>query len=273
MGCSERSNGGVRYLAKDIKDRVRTGFGAVAENYVRSEAHARGEDLRRMVELARLRGDERVLDVATGGGHTALAFAPHAREVVASDLTPQMLEAAASYVRDRGAANVSFVHADAEALPFADASFDVVTCRIAPHHFPDARRFVGEVARVLVPGGRFLLDDNVAPEEPQLDEFMNRFERWRDPGHVRARTLGEWRAWIEESGMQIEHAETARKPYVFEEWTARIGMPEGEREALSAWLAAAPPECREFFEISVEDGRVVALSGLFAIVVSRRQRP
>src|SRR5690606_39820909 len=61
----------------------------------------------------------------------------------------------------------------AEDLPFADGSFDLVTCRIAPHHFADVQRAVHEVARVLRPGGLFLLIDSVAPEDPELDEFLN----------------------------------------------------------------------------------------------------
>jgi ubiquinone/menaquinone biosynthesis C-methylase UbiE len=254
-----------------IKDRVQAQFGAVAQSYVTSAGHAHGDDLRRLVELARLSGDERVLDVATGGGHTALAFAPHVREVVASDLTERMLAAAETFIRGQGVANVSFERADAEDLPFADAGFDVVTVRIAPHHFPRPQRFVAEVARVLRPGGRFLLDDNMAPEDPELDQFMNHFERWRDPSHVRACKLSEWSAWIEQAGMRVEHVEPlSRKRYDFADWTARMRMPEAERAALETWLLQAPPRCAEFFEIAVEDGRVRSLSTLFGIVVAQR---
>jgi ubiquinone/menaquinone biosynthesis C-methylase UbiE len=254
-----------------IKERVQAQFGSAAQSYVTSAGHARGDDLRRLVELAGLRGDERVLDVATGGGHTALAFAPHVREVVASDLTAPMLAAAEKFIRGQGAANVSFERADAEDLPFADASFDIVTARIAPHHFPHPQRFIAEVARVLRAGGRFLLDDNMAPEDAELDQFMNNFERWRDPSHVRAHTLSEWRAWIEQAGMQVEHVEPlSRKRYDFADWTARMRMPELERAALEAWLLQAPPRCAEFFQIVAEDGRVRSLSALFGIVVARR---
>lgn len=253
-----------------MKRNVGERFGAVAENYVASATHAAGEDLKRLVELAALRGDERVLDVATGGGHTALAFAPRVREVVASDLSPKMLEAAEAHARQRGIENVRFVEADAEDLPFEDESFDLVTCRIAAHHFPEPRRFVVEVARVLRPGGLFLLDDNMAPEDDDLDTFMNRFEKWRDPGHVRARKASEWRAWMEEEGLRVERVEHDRKTYGFDEWTARMRMPERERAALEEWLLAAPPRLREFFGIVEEGGRLISLRSVFAIVVARR---
>src|SRR5436190_1647078 len=114
----------------NIKQAIQDRFGAAAHGYVIAPGFARGDDLRRLVELAKLRGDEQVLDVATGGGHTALAFAPHVREVLATDLTAQMLEAAELYARDRGVTNVRFERADAEALPFPDASFDIIMTRI-----------------------------------------------------------------------------------------------------------------------------------------------
>lgn len=255
---------------EEIKGRVRESFGATAGNYVASATHAKGEDLKRMVELAGPRGDERVLDLATGGGHTALAFAPRVCEVVASDLTPKMLAAAEEFVSGKDVANVRFEQADAEDLPFEDESFDVVTCRIAAHHFPEPRKFVSEAARVLKPGGIFLLDDNVAPEETGLDEFMNRFEKWRDPGHVRAHRVSEWRGWMEESGLRVENVETHRKLYEFEEWTDRIGMPEQERRALESWLLSAEPEFKEFFEMVEAAGRLVSLNSLFAILSARR---
>src|SRR5688572_26612527 len=120
---------------KQIKALVQSQFGSSAEDYVSSRTHASGSDLTRLVELANLQGDERVLDVATGGGHTALAFARRAREVVAVDITERMLQVAEAFIREQGLTNVSFERADAEALPFPNESFDIVTCRIAPHHF------------------------------------------------------------------------------------------------------------------------------------------
>lgn len=119
--------------AEEVKRRAQVRFGAAAERYLRDPIHVEGE-LRRMVELARLTGAERVLDVATGGGHTALAFAPHVGEVVGLDLTRAMLEAAAKFVAAQGGANVSFRLGDAEDIPFRHGEFDLVTARYAPSH-------------------------------------------------------------------------------------------------------------------------------------------
>ena len=254
-----------------IVDKARAQFSATAEQYVRSPRHAAGDDLARLVELAALGGDERVLDIATGAGHTALAFAPHVATVVASDLTPRMLELAGELATERGVKNVAFVLAQAEALPFEADSFDVVTCRVAPHHFADPLAFVNEAARVLRPGGRFLLDDQMAPEDPELDEFVNTFERWRDPSHVRAYTPSEWCRWIEAAGMQVEHVESSQRgSYEFADWTERSKMPQPDREALERWLIAAPARCAEFYRIKIEDGHVLSLRACFSIIVASR---
>lgn len=254
-----------------IKELVKQQFGAAAQNFVESPEHRQGADLVRLVEYAELTGSERVLDVATGGGHTALAFSRRAAEVVATDLTERMLAAAAAFLAESKATNVRTELADAEALPYPDASFDVVTARIAPHHFADPQRFVCEAARVLRPGGRFLLDDNMAPEDDELDAFMNRFEKWRDPSHVRAFRLSEWQRFVENAGMRIERVEPlARKRYGFRDWTDRMHMPASERDALAAWLLSAPRSAAEYFDIVVRDGHVESLCATFAILVARR---
>ena len=254
-----------------IKKLVQSQFGAVAERYVTSAIHAHGGDLARMIALAQPRGDERLLDIATGGGHTALAFAPLVREVVATDLTPRMLEVAEAFIREQGATNVTFQIADAEALPFPAAAFEIVTTRIAPHHFPNPQQYVREVARVLKPGGVFVLDDNMAPDAPELDAFQNRFEQWRDPGHVRNHTIAEWSAWMQEAGLQIEHVEPLQiKRYEFANWTEQMRMSAAERDALEAWLIAAPPRCAEFFQIVIEEGHVQSLTGRYSIIVARK---
>lgn len=136
----------------DLKALNRAQFGTHAEAYVESPDHAGSESLDRLLETVAPQPHWQMLDVATGGGHTALAFAPHVARVVASDLTPAMVQAAARHAAARGITNVVFQVADAEALPFPDASFDLVTCRVAPHHFPNVARFVREAARVVRPG-------------------------------------------------------------------------------------------------------------------------
>jgi ubiquinone/menaquinone biosynthesis C-methylase UbiE len=250
-----------------LKRQTQARFSHSASRYVESEILAEGDELKRMVELAQLRGDERVLDVATGGGHTALAFAPHVREVVASDLTPAMLDAASRHLAAAGVANVRFELADAEALPFAAAQFDVVTARFAPHHFPQPAAFVSEAARVLKPGGRLIVFDNMAPEDPELDLFVNRLEAWRDPSHFRSHTAAEWQAMLVAGRFVVEPVEPLmRKVYHYDDWTARQSMPALERARLERWLLAADRRCAEFFRIRAEFGRIVSLEATFGLI-------
>jgi ubiquinone/menaquinone biosynthesis C-methylase UbiE len=259
---------------EEVKRQARTRFAAAADRYVTDRIHVEGEELDRMVALAGLTGRELVLDVATGGGHTALAFARGARRVVALDLTPAMLAAAARYATARGARNVSFLLGDAEALPLGDGRFDVVAARYAPHHFPQPERFVAEAARVLRPGGRVVVFDNMVPEDEELDAFMNRFETWRDPSHFRAHRRSEWAGLMEAAGLAVEAADPlVRKRYVFEEWTAKQSMPAAERDALERWLLDAPARCREFFAVTERDGRVAWLEATFGFVAARAMTP
>src|SRR3954447_11109777 len=110
-------------------------FGRTAAHYLTSKPHAQGRSLERLVTLTEPRPDWHVLDVATGAGHTAYAFAPRVTRVWATDITDEMLDVVRGESKKRGLANMRIAHARAEALPFDDATFDLVTSRIAPHHF------------------------------------------------------------------------------------------------------------------------------------------
>ncbi|HEY1011911.1 MAG TPA: methyltransferase domain-containing protein [Herpetosiphonaceae bacterium] len=238
----------------EIKSRVQAQFGATAAGYVDSPVHSGGPDLARMVELAALRGDERVLDIATGGGHTALAFSRQAAEVVASDLTAPMLAAAAAHFASKGAANIATELADAEALPFPDASFDVVTCRIAAHHFPQPQRFAAEAARVLraAPGrpGRLIFSDLVGHEAASFDDFLHDVEWLRDHSHVRSYRVSQWVTWLAAAGFQVNALELIRRPHDIRDWMDRAKLPEAERPALLDAFRAASPSVRAAYEIA-----------------------
>ena len=94
--------------------------------------------------------------------------------------------------------------ADAEELPYADGRSQLVTCRIAPHHFPRIDRFVAESFRVLKPGGLFGLVDNIVPDG-EAGDYVNAFEKLRDPSHGRCLTLAEWLAELKKAGFVIQH--------------------------------------------------------------------
>jgi SAM-dependent methyltransferase len=254
-----------------IQSLAQSQFAPAARAYVTSSIHALGADLVRLVELAAPTGGELVLDVATGGGHAALVFAPAVRHVVASDLTLAMLHAAREHHIAQGATNLSYLRAEAERLPMAPGTVDIVVCRIAAHHFADVAAFVGSAAAALKPGGLLLIADHIGLEDPELDAFMDRFERWRDPSHVRAYSFAEWRKLCQAAGLEVTHAEEdTKEPYEFSSWTARLRMPEAERDALERWLLDAEPRFRERFDVVERDGHVASLRGTFGIVVARK---
>jgi ubiquinone/menaquinone biosynthesis C-methylase UbiE len=253
------------------KAQVQDYFSRTAEGYVASFSHRAGDDLKRLVELGEWQKGQRALDIATGGGHTALAVAPHVAQVTVTDLTPRMLEKAREFLLSQGVTNAVFQVADAEALPFEDESFDRVTCRIAPHHFPNVEQFVREVARVLKRGGIFLLIDCMAPSEAELDVFDNTVEKWRDPSHGRSCTVEEWQAFFREAGLRIEHTEFFRKAHMYDDWTTRSQMVAGEKERLARYILGSSEHIRSYFEVQEDqDGRLVSFTNDFIFLKGRK---
>ena len=226
----------------DSRDLVKKQFGANAARYVTSSVHARGASLDRLVEVAEPKPEWRALDIATGGGHTALAIAPHVREIVVTDLTPEMLTVARAHLESKGVTNAVYQEADACKLPFPDASFDLVTCRIAPHHFPDVPAFVSEMRRVLRSGGRAVMIDNIVPEDPKAGDFINRFEKRRDPSHNRCLTIPEWADLFTKAGFQDLQLEHFFKAIEFEAWTDIKSVDDKVRGELREMLVDAPPQ-------------------------------
>ncbi|HET7036857.1 MAG TPA: class I SAM-dependent methyltransferase [Thermomicrobiaceae bacterium] len=242
--------------SREIRRKVREQYAGAGDAYVTSVTHRYGEDLGRLVEVVRPSGEMLALDVATGGGHTALALAPLVGQVVLLDLTPEMLGHARRFLEESGAEPLGYVAADAEQLPFPAGLYDLVTCRIAPHHFANVPAFVDEVARVLAPGGAFVLIDSLAPEDAALNDFINTLERRRDPSHVRSYSRAEWLSFLGHAGLTLEHDEVILKRHDFDPWCRRMRMTPAAEQALSDWTLASPPDCRAYFGVDESDGRV-----------------
>jgi ubiquinone/menaquinone biosynthesis C-methylase UbiE len=189
------------------EDSARAIFGERAAFYTTSRTHKDPKVLAQVVELAKAEPGWRALDIATGTGHTALALAPHVKQMVATDITPEMLTEAERLRDERGITNVEFAVADAHHLPYPDASFDIVTCRRAAHHFSDIKQALSEIHRVLKPGGRLVIDDRSVPENDFVDEMMNRLDTYHDASHVRQYRPSEWRAMLAASGFHVETLE------------------------------------------------------------------
>jgi ubiquinone/menaquinone biosynthesis C-methylase UbiE len=232
----------------DSKSLSKDRYNKYAQGYVESKTHAKGAELDRLIEIAQPQSDWIALDVATGGGHTALKFAPYVHSVLATDLTPNMLSAAENHIRAQGLENVEFKIADAENLPLENDTFDLVTCRIAPHHFPDPFKFVQEATRVLKPGGLLLVQDQVVPDDKRAAHYVNAFEKLRDPSHNHALAEYEWTGMYLDAELTIEHTEKIIKQHDFVAWTKIQECPPDVVERLVVMMRQAPPIAAEWMQ-------------------------
>ena len=157
--------------------------------------------LRMIVEAARPAPDDRLLDVACGPGLVVCAFAPHVQAATGIDVTPAMLERARKLAADKVLANVAWRQGDVYALPYEDASFTIVTTRFSFHHFLDPAAVLREMVRVCAPGGRIVVVDDYASEDPTKAAAFNQLEKLRDPSHSRCLTLTELRRLFGAAGL------------------------------------------------------------------------
>lgn len=236
---------------KSIHNAVKAQFSQHAEYYAQSTAHAKGDTLDVILDFAEPKGTEQVLDIATGTGFTAFAFAPNVANVVATDLTEEMLVKAAELAQEQAIPNIAFSLAAAEALPFADAAYDLVTCRIAPHHFQDVPAFLSEVHRVLRPKGLFCMVDSVSPESEKLSAWQNRVETLRDDSHVYGYPPSQWNAMIAAAGFVIERSAHTRNAQMSFLWWVRPekNPPAVVREIREAFAQLSPDEAKEHYTV------------------------
>jgi ubiquinone/menaquinone biosynthesis C-methylase UbiE len=157
--------------------------------------------LRMIVEAARPASDDRLLDVACGPGLVVCAFAPHVQEATGIDVTPAMLERARKLAADKVLVNVAWRQGDVYALPYQDASFTIVTTRFSFHHFLDPAAVLREMVRVCAAGGRIVVADDYASEDPAKAAAFNRLEKLRDPSHSRCLTLTELKGLFGAAGL------------------------------------------------------------------------
>jgi SAM-dependent methyltransferase len=185
-----------------------------AQAFRESPTHREGTDLELLVGMCEPGAGVKVLDVATGGGHVARRLREEGCTVVTVDPAPGMQPD---------------VIARAEDLPFADSSFDVVACRIAPHHFQDVRAAVAEMARVAE--RLVVIEDNL-----YVDEQVEQAERLRDPTHVRCYSEADWKEMLTEAGFEVEQAELLERRRDVDDWLARVDTPGEDAERVKQLL-------------------------------------
>ena len=212
--------------------------------------------LARIREAGRLAAGSRVLDVACGPGIVVEALARSAGEVIGCDITPEMLEKARERCAKAGIANARFKPGRAEALPFPDASFDVVVSRSAVHHFADPAAAFREMARVVKPGGRVITVDVQSSESPEEAALHNALEILRDPSHVRMLPKSELHHAMAAAGLAIEEAVTWTNHREFSEWMRIAAAPERSGPLEVVMTALAKRGASAGIGLRSEDGKL-----------------
>jgi ubiquinone/menaquinone biosynthesis C-methylase UbiE len=243
-----------------------TNWDRVAAAYATSPIHAAGPDLSWLVEtLEPARGDA-VLDLGCGAGHAGFAVSAAGAIVTAVDTSERMLETARLLADERGLSGYSAVRADVAALPFADSTFDGVVSRYSAHHWPHLAAALAEAARVVRPGGRIVVIDTVAPDDPALDTLVNALELLRDPTHGRNLRPAEWRSAFAAAGLEVVDVRQWQIVLETVSWFARAQTEAWRADAARALLRAATPEAVEALAI---DG-AAAWSLPAALIAGRR---
>jgi SAM-dependent methyltransferase len=235
-----------------------TQFNRQSDRYGRSHILADTSDVKEALKAVPAPHGARALDVATGGGHTALCLARRGWRVTAGDISQRMLDNAGTLLREEGF-ELETALFPAEKVPFADATFGLVAARVAPHHFSSPERFVAEAARVLAPGGHFLLIDGSVPDaDPETEEWLHRVETWRDPSHGRFLSRASWEELVSRHGLHIVSSALFRKKQPDLHWYFETAAtPAENRERVRAAVSEAPEGVRRALRLGVEEGKIV----------------
>jgi ubiquinone/menaquinone biosynthesis C-methylase UbiE len=241
-----------------IQQAARDQFQRQSANYGKSHILANTDDVASALSCVEVRPGSAALDVATGGGHTAVYLASRGFSVTATDISQAMLESASKLAAERGFTIATRLH-EAEEFPYSDGSFDLVSCRVAAHHFSDRDAFVREVARVLKSGGHFLLIDGSVPDgEPDAEEWIHQVEKLRDPSHGRFLSPGAWTSLCERHGLRVLRCETAPFKQPDLDWYFQTaGTTPENREMVRDLIRNAPDSAQKVFRIAQEDGKTV----------------
>ena len=242
------------WTMKSPEQKAKEIFGERASFYTTSSSHTDAQVLARVVALASPHRDWHVLDIATGTGHTAFALSPYVASVTGIDITPEMLREAEALKAERSAGNVVFKTGDVHDLPFPDASFSLVTCRRAAHHFSNIQRALEEIHRVLAPGGRVVIDDRSIPEDDFVDQCMNQLDKFHDESHVREYRPSEWKRLLEDADFRVETIE----PYIRHRPLSSLtqGVSAENVSKIHETLARLTAAQRETFNLIEKDGQL-----------------
>ncbi len=238
------------------KSLVREQFTRTAQifgDYALASRIAEAERLARMVKAGPA---DRAADLACGPGTLALRFARHVRWTCGLDLTPAILERAQRSAAREGLVNLDFAIGDAQTLPLADASVDIAVTSYSLHHFPDACRSIGEMARVVRRGGRVGILDIFLPNDPRFSALNNRIEHIRDASHTRTLARGEFDSAFAEHGLRVLETAVEENSRSFDHWMLVAGSQPGDPAYIEArrLMTLSIPDDAAWFHPRFEPG-------------------
>lgn len=257
-----RRGGGANRTLDQRQRLARCQFGRNSANYGRSHILADTRDICRVLAGVRIPPRAEALDIATGGGHTAVFLARMGCQVTASDLARPMLQQAKQLAAEEGL-RITVRQHSAEDLPYAANRFDFVSCRVAAHHFTRPARFIREAARVLRPGGYFLLIDGVSPDdEPKAAQWLHRVEKLRDPSHGRFLAPRRWKKLCQRHGLRVRKLSVTRLRQPDLRWYFETASTSASNRAkVLRMVKNAPPEAERVFQLK-HRGEIVSWNWL-----------
>ena len=255
-------------MGNSVNSKVKEQFGREAQKYVHSSVHADPEDLNFVLEFINPQPSWQALDIATGGGHLALTLASKVKNVIATDLTEQMLEQVSLQIKSKNIVNIETKEEDVHDLSFDSEEFDLVGTRIAPHHFYDISKAMREIKRVTKKGWFIFIQDTLAPENPNARDFFNNIEKMRDPSHVRDLSESEWIDLFHNVGLTLIKHEKRQKSWQLKSWTERTSTPKNVVQEITNLLEDNKNQFRYSIKIEKDENNELVIkpfSGYFLV--------
>ena len=245
-------------ILNDVQRSSQEQFGKQSHRYAKGHVLQNVDDLREALSFLSLPAPAQILDVAAGAGNTGLFFASLGHDVTLSDIAQPMLDRAIEAAHERGLKIQTRVH-PAEKFPFPDQTFDLVSCRVAPHHFSSPEAFVSECSRTLKRGGCLLIiDGTVEDDQPEAEAWLHEVEKLRDPSHQRLIIPKRWVEMCQATGLTVERSliRFFKQPdlnWYFE----TAATPQQNRDRILQLIDRAPDSARKLFRIGVEDRKII----------------
>ena len=238
----------------------------LGSNYANSEVHKLGPSLYKLIELARANSNDTCLDIGTGTGHTAAALAKTAKQVYGLDPSVGMRQAA---IKSYGnISNLEFVDGTSENTNFPDNYFDIVTARHTLHHHPSMPKTLAEIKRILKPGGRLIIVDEITPI-PEVNDWYHELEITRDPTHIRSYYFSEWQEFINSSGLKWIVGDTKTSYHLdAEKWIIRMKPNPEQAKRVRQLFAEASPLAKTIFDIQYQDGKATSFKMPMAVILA-----